>query len=149
MGAQYMLIDNTVGQATYPYSFPIGCATPNTEIKLCTDLASELISFLMYRTGRAFANSDSTTDVWSRMIWDLLEISKSKMSRRINSGHKSFHRQSTLDYDGMCFLATNSSNNISLFDDKRESLTNNELQASFHDIGAPSLIVIECFETEE
>jgi len=149
-GAQYMLIDNSISQTIYPLTFPIGCAIPNSQITLHADLASELICFLTYRTGRAFADLGIMTDVWSRMIWDLLFISKSKMSRRINSGRNTFNRQNTIDYDGLSFLDTNALNRVSLFDDTRESIFSNEQQINFaFESGAPSLVVIECFETEE
>jgi hypothetical protein len=151
-GAQYMLIDKQYLKSldNYPFKFPIGCATPNKQVVLNNDLASEIIDFIAHRSGRPFSDINIQTDVWSRMIWDLIDISKSKMSRRIHSGRQSFNRYKNNEYDGLCFLMSNASNNSSIFDDIRESIPEGELRNTNgnRDNGAPSLILIKSFEVE-
>lgn len=108
-GAQYLLIDDdpTYGLAGHPFTFPMGCAVPNKTLCLDNDLATELVDFLKFKSGRAFEeNPDITNDDWTKLIWELLKASKSKASKRKNAGLKSFPRQNAKEWDGYCTFKT-------------------------------------------
>ena len=95
-GAQYLLIDNNPlsnGLCGVPGTFPIGCAVANNTLVLNNSLADEIFDFLKFKSGRAFERLHTgLKDDWSKMIWDLMTMSKSIASHRNNAGLKSFPR---------------------------------------------------------
>lgn len=106
-GAQYLLIDNhpVFGLSGRPGTFPMGCAIPSQVLSLDNDLATELVDFLKFKSGRTIeADGKLTKDHWTRLIFDMLEITKKKASKRNNSGLKSFPRLKTDEYDGCCYF---------------------------------------------
>ncbi|HDL17719.1 MAG TPA: hypothetical protein ENH29_01550, partial [Bacteroidetes bacterium] len=80
-GARYLLIDPdpflTLG---LDGTFAFGCAIPDNLISIYSDFTNEILNFLMFATGRTISDKASITEDWSKMIWDLLSISKNKMT---------------------------------------------------------------------
>lgn len=89
-GAQYLLI----GESPYYDSPLLGCAMPDKTLDASKSFASELIDLMRFRTGRPFASKPIKTDHWSRMIWDLLEISATSVFNLRTSGFKNERRAS-------------------------------------------------------
>lgn len=156
-GAQYLLIDDDPVHSLMglPGTFPFGCALPNKQLVLNNDLASELFQFLQFKTGRPFDEKSKVNDDWSQTMWDLIDITKAKASRRKNSGIKSFPRQITKNFDACCYLAN--VNQESYFNDLNIIVKNNgndgysdnpENQFSDDSPGV-SLIFIEAIETSQ
>jgi len=153
-GAQYLLIDNHpfYGLSGMPGTFPMGCATPSKTLCINNDLTSELIDFLKFKAGRAFeANPSVSKDDWTKMIWDFLNITKAKASKRKNAGISSFPRQLTNKFDGCCFFMTETN---SIFRDLHREIGNgdgNNHEDEFFDEEnfSPSVIIIESNEQTE
>lgn len=153
-GGQYLLIDDhpIFGLSRLARTFPIGCASPSKTLNLNNDLASELVNFLKFKAGRQFeGNPTHSNDDWTKMIWDLLEITKNKASKRKNSGIKNFPRQNTELFDGICFFLTESS---SVYSDLHSAIRDNysnEKDANFSDQNNPatSIILVESTELSE
>jgi hypothetical protein len=143
-GGQYMLIDNHPirGLTGLPGTFPIGCSSPGKTLSLNNDFATELVDFLKFKSGRPFeANPALSGDDWTKMIWDLLKITKDKASKRKNIGNGNFDRQTTRDLDGYCSFLTESD---SIFTDLHSSLRESQdtIQADFVDDNNSGLSVI-------
>lgn len=143
-GGQYMLIDNhpVRGLSGLPGTFPIGCSTPGKTLNLNNDFATELIDFLKFKSGRLFeANSDKSSDDWTKMVWDLLQITKDKASKRKNIGNKSFDRQTTRSLDGTCSFLTESD---SIFADLQSTVaeSGDQNQADFVDDNNSGISII-------
>ena len=95
-GAQYLLIDNhpVMGFAGHTGTFPMGTATPNRMLALNNNLATEIVEFLKLKSGRSFEEDPQTSnDDWTKMIWDLIDITKGIKSRRRNYLPNDFDRQ--------------------------------------------------------
>jgi len=108
-GGQYLLIDDhpVFGLSGAPTTFPMACAVPAPKLSLNTMLSIELLEFLKFKSGRTFEQDTSVTkDDWTKMVWDLLEVTKSKASKRKNMGLTSFPRRNTQSSDGLCFFAS-------------------------------------------
>lgn len=154
-GSQYLLIDNhpIYGLSGITGTFPMGCATPSKKLNLNNDLAIELIDFLKFKSGRMFEERATTSnDDWTKMIWDILEVTKKKASKRKNAGLNSFPRQVTNNFDGCCFFMTESN---SIFSDLHSVLDsdNGNFEVNGEDFFdeenvAPSIILIESSEQE-
>lgn len=150
-GAQYLLIDNhpLYGLSGMPGTYPMGCATPAKTLIINNDLTSEIIDFLKFKSGRAFEQNSSTTkDDWTKMIWDLLNVTKSKASRRKNAGLKSFPRHVTNKFDGLCFFMTDTT---SIFQDSHSELSHGDFNTNFDNYFdeenfSPSVVLIESNE---
>lgn len=97
-GAKFLLLDpdyiNYIGNNGH---YPYGCAVANKKIVLSRDFANELIDFLMFNAGRCISDESNIDSDWSKMIWDLLNITKSSVSKRANSGLKEFNRRITIN----------------------------------------------------
>lgn len=107
-GAKYLMIDpDPMMTLGINGTFGFGCAIPNRHLTLSTVFTSEIIDFLSFYTGRTFSDENSITEDWSQMIWDLLRISKGKMSRRKNSGLQRFPRNPSNGFDGCGFIDMN------------------------------------------
>ena len=152
-GAQYLLIDDNpiTGLSGSPGTFPMGCATPAKTLSLNNDLTSEFVDFLKFKSGRAFEeNPNTTNDDWTKMIWDLLHVSKGKASRRRNAGLPNFPRQSTNSFDGLCYFATDLT---SIFSDLHRELGNGDIKDNAENYFdeenfSPSILLIESNEQE-
>lgn len=152
-GAQYLLIDkNPYGLSGSPGTFPMGCAIPARTLSIHTDFASEIVNFLMFKSGRAFEeNPTISKDDWTKMIWELLDITKSKASKRKNIGIGNFQRQNSEDFDGCCYITTETT---SIFEDLHRHVdngdNNTQKESYFEDDNrAPSVILIESRELIE
>ena len=70
-GAQYLLIDSKSSIADF------WCATANKQLYPAESLACQLIRLIEFQVGDTFVSkTEPIIDDWSKMIWDLLEISK-------------------------------------------------------------------------
>jgi len=153
-GAQYLLIDDhpLYGLSGMTGTFPMGCATPSKPLSINNDLADEIIDFLKFKSGRAFEENPITTkDDWTKMIWDLLNVSKAKASKRKNAGIANLPRQVSKDFDGCCFFTTETN---SIFRDLHTQLGNGDFQRNSEnyfdeDNFSPSVILIESNERNE
>jgi len=153
-GAQYLLIDKDPILELYGRSgaFPMGCAIPARILSIHTDFASEIVNFLMFKSGRAFEeNPTITKDDWTKMIWDILDITKGKASRRNNVGLRGFQRQNVEDFDGCCYTTSESK---SIYEDLHRQIDNGNNtthdKSDFNDDNSvPSVILIESSELIE
>lgn len=100
-GAKYLLVDSSyIGLHRYPTHFPFGCAIPSRSITLTKNFSEEFIDFLTLDAGKVISDKASVSEDWSKMIWDLLEITKHKLAKRKRSGlGKGFPRQTTSTMD--------------------------------------------------
>ncbi|GAA0892595.1 hypothetical protein GCM10009122_22740 [Fulvivirga kasyanovii] len=148
-GAKYLLIDPSSIFTLEQYgTFTYGCAMTNSLLTLNSDLASEIISFLQFINGRNIDNNGNITEDWSQMIWDLLSITKGKMTRRKNMGIGNFPRQATSNFDGCYFInidQLNSSYYSDIIDELGGDYTNGNLN---EDDGGVSTVFIEINENE-
>ncbi|MCC6917410.1 hypothetical protein [Nitrosomonas sp.] len=86
--------------------FPFGCAVANQSIVLTKNFSEEFIDFLIFDAGKVISDKNLLTEDWSKMIWDLLEITKEKCAKRGHSGlGKGFSRQNTKTLDACFFIA--------------------------------------------
>jgi len=153
-GAQYLLIDDhpIYGLSGMKGTFPMGCATPSKTLSINNDLPDEIIDFLKFKSGRAFEeNPLSSKDDWTKMIWDLLNATKDKASKRKNAGISNFPRQVSNYFDGCCFFLTESN---SIYSDLHRALShgdfaNNSDNYFDEDNFSPSVILIESSEQNE
>ena len=153
-GAQYLLIDNhpIYGLSGMTGTFPMGCAIPAKTLSINNDLATELIDFLKFKSGRAFeSDSTKTNDDWTKMMWDILEITKAKASKRKNAGITNLPRQITNNFDGCCFFRSEVN---SIFNDLHSELGHGDFNINadnFFDEEnvSPSVILIENNEQAE
>ncbi|WP_165021451.1 hypothetical protein [Dysgonomonas sp. ZJ279] len=151
-GAQYLMINNARGYKL-PWvrkPFSMGCSIPSNPLNMNNKLTSELINFLKFKSGRTFEGDPSkTNDDWTKMIWDLIEIAKSVVSRRKNIGLNDFTRQQAYKHDGCCFYKSDIDNSIlqnlhNHLDRGNNDYVNND--SSKDDLGATSIVLIECNE---
>lgn len=153
-GAQYLLIDNhpLYGLSGINGTFPMGCATPSNILSLNNDLTNEIIDFLKFKSGRPFEeNPNATNDDWTKMIWDILNVTKEKASKRKNSGLANFPRQTTNKFDGCCYFMSEIN---SVYDDLHKVLKNNSVGDdgnNFDDADSfsTSVVIIESNEESE
>lgn len=172
-GAQYMLIDDSSpvnaasGLLGYPGTYPIGSCIADAILQDHNDLASELVDFLVYRSGRAFGERPiNNTDIgWTQTVWDLLDISLKKVIKRKNSGHSTNPRIAGGEIslsNGLCFAMRTSERASKVMsgilgqDDadwlfsRGEDLQGENVNQEFDDDEAGiSLILIETSEAEE
>ena len=99
LGAQYLLIDDRPpsdsrsGLAGAPNTYPVGSCMADQYLHDHADLASELLAFLLLRSGRPFLDrSHLEMDGWSEIVWDLLATSLRKALTRKRSGRASAPR---------------------------------------------------------
>ncbi|MBR2208265.1 MAG: hypothetical protein IJ859_05575 [Synergistaceae bacterium] len=136
-GAQYLLI-NTHQQVvqkqckgTIYYPEFMKCALPNDILYADKGFSAELIDFLRFRTGRIISEySSNIADEWSKVIWDLLQISKNVFSKRTRMNLSSFPRVNS-EKDKQC---------PSIFDEFTEE---NNVEANVDNENEISLILIE------
>jgi len=150
-GAQYLLIDDHPlhSLAGLPGTFPMGCAVPASTIYLDRDLSMELIDFLKFKAGRSFeADPLTSTDDWTKMIWELLAITRDKASSRLNAGLSNFPRQLTERFDGCCFITTQPNSFFSSLERQLRDGGERPVFENFNDEAnvSPSLVLIESLE---
>jgi len=154
-GAKYLMINNAGGYKL-PWvikSFSMGCSIPSNPLSMNNKLTSELIDFFKFKSGRTFEEDPAkTNDDWTKMIWDLIEISKSVASRRKNIGLNNFPRQKAYNHDGCCFHKSDINDSILLDLHKYlDTGDGNNIRDDFNenDSGSTtSLILIECNEQQ-
>jgi len=153
-GAQYLLIDTdpVFGLSGIKGTFPMGCATPAKNLSLDKDLASELIDFVKFKSGRAFEEDpDATEDHWTKMIWELLNAARGKTSKRKNIGEYDFPRLVTEKFNG-CYFQSSELNsilgNLLNIPGDGDFVKNPNFQSDEEE-GAPSVIVIESNDNNE
>lgn len=86
-GAQYLLIDRNA------VCTPFWCAMPNDILVASKCLASQLVDFVEFQTGRTFVKC-APRDSWSQMIWDLLKISFQSVFNKSKYGYVKASRAS-------------------------------------------------------
>lgn len=103
IGAQYLLIDerHNVGCRHYPITF--WCASADEPLVASNSLATALLQLIEFQTGRTFVAKGSNIDQWSRMIWDLLDMSVQSVFNRRRNGFNKHPRSSG---DIIAFLST-------------------------------------------
>jgi len=157
-GAQYLLIDSRSpdkaesGLLGLRGTYPIGSCMADSILLHHNDLASELIDFLVYRTGRAFGDrpKNGSDPGWTQTIWDLLDVSLKKVVKRKNSGRRGTESRISGGpihlADGLCFASRTSqraSNTLS------EVLGSNETNRLFSSDDGPPRDHIAQDATEE
>jgi hypothetical protein len=101
-GAQYLLIERNLTQDKIekyhydelPYGWkiselyvqsPIWSAIPSEVLYKNTMFGTEIINFIKFKSGRTFDLAKPTNDEWSRMIYDILDLTTEKFFSRYNS----------------------------------------------------------------
>lgn len=139
-GAQYLLINDdplTNGFYFRRELSPMGCAIPDDILCINDSLSCELINILKFKSGRTFDGTPyKTEDDWSRMIWDLLKIARSKFSRRKNIQIKSFPRSNECRH-----YFSDNMGNMTLLDEFFDDNINDEVTDD-RDVGM-SVVLIE------
>lgn len=87
-GAQYLLINKS--NRNSPCT--LWCAKPDKVLVASNSLAHQLIDFIEFQTGKPFVSKSRNIDHWSKMIWDLLDISATAVFNRRNSGFNNYPR---------------------------------------------------------
>ena len=91
-GAQYLLI-NESNRNWHPVSpCTLLCAKPDNVLVASNSLVHQLINFIEFQTGKPFVSKSRNIDHWSKMIWDLLDISATAVFNRRNSGFNNYPR---------------------------------------------------------
>lgn len=144
-GAQYLLIDNnplTNGLLGDANTFPMGCAIPDSILKIDDSFSNEIINFLKFKAGRTVDSEYyATNDDWSKMIWELLFITRAKCTKRKNAGITSMPRENT--FVNFC---TQNIRGHSLFD---EMDFYNEGIQNIEESGGVSVILIESINNQK
>lgn len=95
LGAQYLLIDDrppeepASGLLGIPGTYPVGSCIAQNPLIDHADLGLEIVRSLELRSGNPFDDRKNALQEtgWSRVIWDLLEVSVEKAFRRSRSGY--------------------------------------------------------------
>lgn len=102
-GAQYLLIDEQHYAAHWHYPVTFWCAGADNPLTASNSLATALLQLIEFQTGRTFVAKGPNIDQWSRMIWDLLDISVQSVFNRRRNGFYNHPRNSG---DIISFLTT-------------------------------------------
>ena len=81
-GAQYLLIDENFATPNMPVHWTFWCATPDDVLSASHSLAFQIVDLIEFQTGRPFIEKKPYMDHWSKMIWDLIDISASACFNR-------------------------------------------------------------------
>lgn len=148
-GAQYLLI-NKGARKVLDGGFIMGCAVPSSKLIVRNSLATELVDFLLFKSGRSFQDRyPEPEDNWSRMIWDILDITKNNTFKRIHTGVEKAPRQIVADGENYCFYLSETE---SIYGDLHDALERDDNQdnvdflINFHsksNKGIP-IFLIEC-----
>ncbi len=93
-GAQYLLIDEHHNAYHWHYPVTFWCASADNPLEASNSLATALLQLIEFQTGRTFVPKGSNIDQWSRMIWDLLDISAQSVFNRRRNGFNNYLRSS-------------------------------------------------------
>lgn len=102
-GAQYLLIDEQHNAAHWHYPVTFWCAKADNPLEASNSLATAILQLIDFQTGRTFVAKGLNIDQWSRMIWDLLDISVQSVFNRRRNGFNNCPRSSG---DIISFLTT-------------------------------------------
>lgn len=87
-GAQYLLIDENFATPNMPVRWTFWCATPDDVLSASHSLAFQIVDLIEFQTGRPFIEKRQYMDHWSKMIWDLIDISASACFNRRSAGYR-------------------------------------------------------------
>ena len=87
-GAQYLLIDENFATPNMPVRWTFWCATPDDVLSASHSLAFQIVDLIEFQTGRPFIEKKPYMDHWSKMIWDLIDISASACFNRRSAGYR-------------------------------------------------------------
>lgn len=87
-GAQYLLIDENFATPNMPVHWTFWCATPDDVLSASHSLAFQIVDLIEFQTGRPFIEKRQYMDHWSKMIWDLIDISASACFNRRPAGYR-------------------------------------------------------------
>lgn len=87
-GAQYLLIDENFATPNMPVRWTFWCATPDDVLSASHSLAFQIVNLIEFQTGRPFIEKRQYMDHWSKMIWDLIDISASACFNRRPAGYR-------------------------------------------------------------
>lgn len=87
-GAQYLLIDENFATPNMPVHWTFWCATPDDVLSASHSLAFQIVDLIEFQTGRPFIEKRQYMDHWSKMIWDLIDISASACFNRRSAGYR-------------------------------------------------------------
>ena len=87
-GAQYLLIDENFATPNMPVHWTFWCATPDDVLSASHSLAFQIVDLIEFQTGRPFIEKKPYMDHWSKMIWDLIDISASACFNRRSAGYR-------------------------------------------------------------
>ena len=87
-GAQYLLIDENFATPNMPVHLTFWCATPDDVLSASHSLAFQIVDLIEFQTGRPFIEKRQYMDHWSKMIWDLIDISASACFNRRSAGYR-------------------------------------------------------------
>ena len=87
-GAQYLLIDENFATPNMPVRWTFWCATPDDVLSASHSLAFQIVDLIEFQTGRPFIEKKPYMDHWSKMIWDLIDISASACFNRRPAGYR-------------------------------------------------------------
>lgn len=115
-GAQYLLIDEQHNAAHWHYPVTFWCAGADNPLEASSSLATALLQLIEFQTGRPFVAKGRNIDQWSKMIWDLLDISTQSIFNRRRNGYNNHPRHTG---DIITYLAT--LNNVENFVENEEN----------------------------
>ena len=114
-GAQYLLIDENFATPNMPVRWTFWCATPDDVLSASHSLAFQIVDLIEFQTGRPFIEKRQYMDHWSKMIWDLIDISASACFNRRPAGYRNQPRCAgniiNLLTEGVPFVNDNDNNN--------------------------------------
>lgn len=87
-GAQYLLIDENFATPNMPVHWTFWCATPDDVLSASHSLAFQIVDLIEFQTGRPFIEKRQYMDHWSKMIWDLIDLSASACFNRRPAGYR-------------------------------------------------------------
>lgn len=115
-GAQYLLIDEKRCEYNPCLSTTFWCAMPDNPLIANNSLAFQIIKLLEFQTGRPFVMKENPDhlDHWSKMIWDLLNLSTSSSFKRSKAG---YHNSPRYTGDCISMLINGNDNNENSYND--------------------------------
>lgn len=155
-GAQYLMITDT--NPNYYHHSCFSCATPNKTLIASTDFVEQILNLLQFQTGRTFDDRNNINDDWTKMIWDLIDMSKNVVSNCKNSGRKKFSRQSqTAKLNGSFYLSNLDTSSyfkelISLYTHEQDDGNNDKIfnsERGDYDDSSVSIIFLESIEDKD
>lgn len=112
-GAQYLLIDEikSCGDTTF------WCAMPDDPLVASNSLALQIIKLIEFQTGKPFIKrTNRNIDQWSKLIWDLLDLSASSFFNRRKAGYHKHDRYAGDSIKMLFDMTTGNANKSVVFD---------------------------------